>query len=297
MEDNLLQLQTEVRNLNSINIAEMTTLEDVVMMNKEDEKCAPAVGVHVGDIAKMIDICIETIKNGHHVVFLGCAHSGYLGTLDVFEANAQFGCTTEFISIIAGNFTDMLKTEGGAEDSETNAELDLNNNNITKDDYVIAISASGRTPYIIGALKYCKNAGIKTAVLTNNDYSIVGKYADLPIVVTPGPEVITGSTRLKSGTCTKMILNMITTITMAKIGRTYSNLMINVSPSSHKMELRLEYIMQQATDCSLERANELLNETNYNISTALVMEIKKCNKVSAEKRLVEFKNNVNEACK
>ncbi|MDD2592207.1 MAG: N-acetylmuramic acid 6-phosphate etherase [Erysipelotrichaceae bacterium] len=175
--------------------------------------------------------------------------------------------------------------------------IDIKDRHVDQNDFVICITASGRTPYVVSALRYLKSQKIKSALIVNNDNSIAEKYTDYPIIITPGPEVITGSTRLKSGTCTKMVLNMVTTITMAKIGRTYSNLMIKVNPCSNKMEQRLEYIMQQATGCTKDKAKDLLIQTNYDISLAIIMQIKNIGIVKAKERLKNYNNNVNEACK
>lgn len=293
MKDNLLVLSTEERNINSINLPKMSIEESTLMMNKEDENCTPAVKNALPAVNIVIEKCVETIKNKGRVIFIGAAHSGYLGMLDAYEANATFGCTDEFTSIVAGNFTDIMKTQGSAEDSFENGGIDLESRNVTYKDFVIAISSSGRTPYAIGALKWCKENNVKCASLANNYNAIVSEYSDYPIEVVPGAEVVTGSTRLKGGTCQKMILNMITTITMAQLGALYENLMINVPPVSDKMRQRLAYIITQATGSTLEHAKKLLLETNYDIKLALLMEIKKINKDEAKAELEKAEGNIN----
>lgn len=293
MEDNLLTLTTEERNPNSTNLAKMTIEESTLMMNEEDEKCAPAVKEVLNVVNEVIKECVKAISSGGRVVMIGAAHSGYLGMLDAYEANATFGCTNEFTSIVAGNFTDIMKTDGSAEDNLEAAFEDLQSRNVSEKDFVISISSSGRTPYALGALMWCKQHNVKSACLTSNKNSLVSKYADYPIEVVSGAEVITGSTRLKSGTCQKMILNMITTITMTQLGNVYENLMINVPPVSDKMRNRLAYIMTQATDCSLEQAKALLEKTDYNVKLALLMKIKNIDLQQAKCELTNAGGNIN----
>lgn len=293
MKDNLITLSTEERNKASRNLPKMSIEASTIMMNCEDELCSSAVKEVLPEVNLVIEECIKTIKRKGRIIFTGAAHSGYLGMLDAYEANATFGTTDEFTSIVAGNFTNIMNTDGNAEDSEVNGALDLAERNVCSNDYVIGISASGRTPYVIGALNWCKTNGIRSAVLVNNKNSIVAQYCDLVMAPTPGPEVITGSTRLKAGTCQKMVLNMITTITMAQLGNVYENLMINVPPVNVKMRKRLVYILTQATSCSSERASQLLEECDYNIKPALLMELRKVEKEEALKQLIAVEDNIN----
>lgn len=294
MKDNLLVLTTEERNPHSMNIAHQSIEEATAMMNQEDEACTIAVKKALPVVNQVIEICVATIKNGGRVIFTGAAHSGYLGMLDAYEANATFGTTDEFTAIVAGNFTDMMKTDGSAEDSAENGALDLENRKVNEHDFVIGISSSGRTPYVIGALAWCQKKGIRCAGLVNNYHSIVSEHCDLIMEAVAGAEVITGSTRLKAGTCQKMILNMITTITMAQLGNVYENLMINVPPVSNKMRTRLETILSTATSCTLERAHDLLVLCDYNVKLALLMELKGMNKKQAEIELISVNGNINQ---
>lgn len=294
MKDNLLVLTTEERNPHSMNIAHQSIEEATAMMNQEDEACTIAVKKILPVVNQVIEICVATIKNGGRVIFTGAAHSGYLGMLDAYEANATFGTTDEFTAIVAGNFTDMMKTDGSAEDSAENGALDLENRKVNEHDFVIGISSSGRTPYVIGALAWCQKKGIRCAGLVNNYHSIVSEHCDLIMEAVAGAEVITGSTRLKAGTCQKMILNIITTITMAQLGNVYENLMINVPPVSNKMRTRLETILSTATSCTLERAHELLVLCDYNVKLALLMELKGMNKKQAEIELISVNGNINQ---
>lgn len=294
MKDNLLVLTTEERNPHSMNLAHQSIAEATAMMNREDEACTQAVKKALPVVNQVIQICVDTIRNGGRVIFIGAAHSGYLGMLDAYEANATFGTTDEFTAIVAGNFTDMMKTDGSAEDHAENGGIDLQSRGVDQKDFVIGISSSGRTPYVIGALTWCQEKGIHCAGLVNNYHSIVSKHCDLIIEAIAGAEVITGSTRLKAGTCQKMILNMITTITMAQLGNVYENLMINVPPVSKKMRTRLEYILSTATSCTLERAHDLLIHCDYNVKQALIMELKGIDKKQAEIELESVSGNINQ---
>ena len=294
MKDNLLKLTTEERNPNSMNLPHMSIEAATAMMNHEDEACTKAVQAILPVINQVIEICVDTIRSGGRVIFTGAAHSGYLGMLDAYEANATFGTTDEFTTIVAGNFTDMMKTDGSAEDVEENGGLDLQNRHVSAKDFVIGISSSGRTPYVIGALSWCQQKGIRCAGLVNNKHSIVAEHCDLVMEAVAGAEVITGSTRLKAGTCQKMILNMITTITMAQLGNVYENLMINVPPVSNKMRTRLEYILDQATNCTLVTAHELLVQCDYNVKAALLMALKGISKEQALDELAAADGNINQ---
>lgn len=293
MKDKLLSLSTELRNEESMNLPHMTIEQSTAMMNRQDEVCASAVKAVLPVVNQVIEKCIETIQNGGRIVFTGAAHSGFLGALDAMEANATFGTTDEFTAIVAGNPGDIMKTDGSAEDSAENGVIDLQDRNVTEKDFVIGISSSGRTPYVIGALRWCRENKIPCACLTNNSAAEMGKYADFVMAPEPGPEVISGSTRLKAGTCQKMILNMITTITMAQLGNVYQNLMINVPPVSGKMKKRLVYILTQATGCSMERAQQLMEECDFKIKTALLMELKGLTKDEALTELEKVNGNIN----
>ncbi|MCI8292844.1 MAG: N-acetylmuramic acid 6-phosphate etherase [Hespellia sp.] len=294
MKDKLLSLSTEVRNQASMNLPHMTVAEATALMNREDENCADAVKEVLPVVNQVIEEVKEKIQNGGRLIFIGAAHSGFLGSLDAMETAATytFGTGIELIPIVAGDPGDIMKTDGSAEDSEENGPIDLQKHNVNTKDFVIGLSASGRTPYVIGALKWCKENGIRCAGLVNNKGAALAPYCDYLMDPTPGPEVVSGSTRLKAGTCQKMVLNIITTVVMAQLGHVYQNLMINVPPVSDKMRTRLAYIMTQATDCTMERARELLAECDYSIKPALIMQVKG---VSKEEALAELEKvgNIN----
>lgn len=297
MEDNLMTLMTEERNPRTMDLNHMSIDQMGNIMNEEDGRCAAAVKEALPQITKVIEACIDTIGKKGRVFLVGAAHSGYLGLLDGYETNATFGSEGEFIPIVAGHFADIMKTEGGAEDSLENGRTDLSAYGICKNDYCIAVSASGRTPYTVGALTYARECGSRTAAIVNNRHTLLGRQAQEVVELLAGPEVITGSTRLKAGTCTKMALNMITTITMVKLGRVYSNLMIEVPPVSDKMRKRLCYIFRQAVGCKEERAAALMEEADFNIKLALIMEMKCLGLPKAKELLKTCGGNLNEILK
>ena len=294
MRDNLMTLTSEERNPASVNLPHMSVAESTALMNREDQACTKAVREVLPEVNETIEQCIAALRRGGRIIFTGAAHSGYLGMLDAYEANATFGTHGEVVSIVAGNFTDIMKTDGSAEDSAENGALDLQAREVTAKDFVIGISSSGRTPYVIGALSWCQKQGIPCAGLVNNKHSLVSEVCDRVMAPVPGPEVITGSTRLKAGTCQKMILNMITTVTMAQLGNVYENLMINVPPVSDKMRTRLAYILTQATSCTLDRARQLLTECEYQIKPALIMELKHVSREEAQTQLNAAGGNLNQ---
>lgn len=293
MEDNLMTLTTEERNPRTMDMSHMEAGEIAAVMNEEDYRCAAAVKEALPQIVNVINTCISTILGGGRVFFIGAAHSGYLGLLDGYETNATFGTENQFIPIVAGHFSDIMKTEGGAEDSAESGKADLEAYGIDEKDYCIGLSASGRTPYPIGALTYARECGTRTAAIINNHDTLLGRVADDVVELVAGAEVITGSTRLKAGTCMKMALNMITTVTMVKLGKVYSNLMIEVPPVSDKMRKRLLYILQQASGCTKERAKELMEETEYDIKLALLMEKKSIGLEQAIKVFEECGGDIN----
>ena len=225
-------------------------------------------------------------------IFTGAAHSGYLGMLDAYEANAPFGTHGEFVSIVAGNFTDIMKTDGSAEDSAENGALDLQAREVTAKDFVIGISSSGRTPYVIGALSWCQKQGIPCAGLVNNKHSLVSEVCDRVMAPVPGPEVITGSTRMKSGTAQKMILNMLSTGVMVKLGKVYGNLMVDVKASNEKLRERCVRIVRQATGAEDAAARAALIETNYACKPAIVMLLLGVDKTGAETLLTRANGRV-----
>ena len=294
MSLNLKNMSTETRNQNTMNLDIMSPLEVVTVMNQEDAKVPAAIAPALPNIAQCVTWAIESIENGGRIIYMGAGTSGRLGVLDAVECPPTFGVAPEVVvGLIAGGEKAFVKAVEGAEDSRELGRQDLIDNNLTKTDIVIGIAASGRTPYVLGGLAYAQEVGCHTVGISCNPGSAVGAAAELAIEVVPGPECLTGSTRLKAGTCQKMILNMISTITMAQRGNVYQNLMINVPPVSVKMRKRLVYILTQATGCSMERAQQLMEECEFKIKPALLMELKGMTKEEALAELEKVSGNIN----
>ena len=256
-------------------------------MNEEDQKVIDAVKEALPQIDKCIQLVINALNHNGRLIYMGAGTSGRLGILDAAECVPTFSTTNEVIGIIAGGKGALIKAAEGAEDSEELAAKDLDEININENDVVAAIAASGRTPYAIGALKHAKKFNAKCVSITCNKNSELAKYADTAIEVDAGPEVLTGSTRLKAGTCQKTILNMISTASMVGIGKVYKNLMVDMKATNLKLIERAKRIVMESTDCDIETAAKTLESADYSIKTAIVMILTGLTKEDADKRIVE----------
>lgn len=282
----LTKLTTETRNRDTINLDRMTSIEIATIMNKEDEKVIESVKDALPKIAEVIDICTETLEGGGRIIYMGAGTSGRLGLLDAVECPPTFGVSSDLVvGLIAGGQTAFIKAVEGAEDSETLGVDELKELNLTNKDIVIGLAASGRTPYAIYGLKYAREIGCKTAVVVCNKNSEMAKYSDVAIELVVGPEVLTGSTRLKAGTAQKMVLNMISTGSMVGIGKTYENLMVDVMQTNEKLVTRSENIIIEATAADRDTARKALKDAKGKVKTAIIMILLKCNYDEAEKRL------------
>lgn len=269
---NLGKLSTEGRNPNTMNIDRVSTLEMITMINEEDKKVALAVERAKEDIARAVDVIAERMKKGGRLIYAGAGTSGRLGILDASECPPTFGVDYEIVQgIIAGGKKAIFKAVEGAEDDEELGKRELVERNISKLDVVCGIAASGRTPYAIGAMKYAREVGAAVLSVTMNEESEMAKYADIPISVVVGPEVIMGSTRMKSGTAQKMILNMLSTGAMIKIGKVYGNLMVDVQPTNEKLIVRAKRIVKLATEAEEGIIDRVLDETGYNVKLSILM--------------------------
>lgn len=282
----LTKLTTETRNKDTINLDRMTSIEIATIMNKEDEKVIKSVRDALPKIAKVIDMCTETLKGGGRIIYMGAGTSGRLGLLDAVECPPTFGVSSDLVvGLIAGGQSAFIKAVEGAEDSKTLGVDELKELNLTSKDIVIGLAASGRTPYAIHGLKYAREIGCKTAVVVCNKNSEMAKYSDVAIELVVGPEVLTGSTRLKAGTAQKMVLNMISTGSMVGIGKTYENLMVDVMQTNEKLVTRSENIIIEATAADRDTARRALKDAKGKVKTAIIMILLKCNYDEAEKRL------------
>ena len=298
MSLNLKNMSTETRNQNTMDLDIMTPLEVVTVMNNEDAKVPEAIKPALPNIAQCVTWAIESIEAGGRIIYMGAGTSGRLGVLDAVECPPTFGVAPEVVvGLIAGGEKAFVKAVEGAEDSRELGHDDLVNINLEKRDIVIGIAASGRTPYVLGGLAYAKEVGCHTVAISCNPGSAIGQAAELAIEVVPGPECLTGSTRLKSGTCQKLILNMISTATMVGCGKVYQNLMVDVMQTNEKLVVRAQNIVMEATGCDRETAAEKIAIAGGNAKTAITMILADCGVEEARARLAKAKGHVREAIK
>lgn len=266
------KIATEQRNPNTLHIDELSTLEMVRLINEEDKKVAAAVEVEAEHIAAAVDVIAECLMAGGRLIYSGCGTSGRLGVLDAVECPPTYSTKPEqIVGLMAGGYPAMFQAVEGAEDDEELGVGDLKEINFSKDDVLVGIAASGRTPYVIGAMKYAKSLGAKVIGVTCCKDSQIDQLADIGIAPMPGPEVVMGSTRMKSGTAQKMVLNMLSTGAMIKMGKVYGNLMVDVKPSNQKLVDRCATIVQTTTGVSREEAKQTLEQCDYRPKTAIVM--------------------------
>src|SRR5580700_1335529 len=239
---------TEQRNPASRNLDRMTALEIVRLMNREDRKVAIAVHHEIPAIARAVDGIVGQIEKGGRLIYVGAGSSGRIAVLDASEWPPTFGTSPELVkALIAGGARAIVQSVEGAEDRPQDAVRDLENIRLTSNDAVVGIAASGTTPYVLAAIRYAKKKGALTVGVTSNERSALAKKANIAITPVVGPEVLTGSTRLKAGTSQKMVLNMLSTATMVRLGRTYDNLMIDMGQTNRKLRERAKRILAQAS--------------------------------------------------
>ncbi|WP_099223964.1 N-acetylmuramic acid 6-phosphate etherase [Listeria costaricensis] len=265
-------LATEKQNSRTLNLDQLSTGEILQIMNEEDQRVPAAIKPELGKIERIVSGIIKSFNEGGRLIYTGAGTSGRLGVLDAVECVPTFGVSPEqVIGLIAGGEKAFVTAVEGAEDSKTLGREDLERLDLTAKDYVIGIAASGRTPYVIGALDYAKEIGAQTASISCNQDALISKHADLAVEVVPGPEVLTGSTRLKAGTAQKLVLNMISTAAMVGIGKVYKNLMVDVKPTNEKLEERAKRIIMEATDCDFETASATYLQADKQVKVAIVM--------------------------
>lgn len=270
MSDPIDLLVTEFRNPVSFSLHELSVPEILSLMNKEDRLVPFAVEKEIQVIAKSVEIIVDRLKDGGRLFYIGAGTSGRLGILDASEAPPTFGVEPALIQgIIAGGEKAVFESIEGAEDNEEEGGKALIERSLSKKDVVIGISASGKTPFVIGGLKYAKKIGAPTIGLTSNPEPLLCNHADTCIKIIVGPEIITGSTRMKAGTAQKLVLNMISTASMIRLGKVYSNLMIDLVPKSKKLVERAQRILMQLTGCTEEDALIFITQTNGNIRKAV----------------------------
>ena len=292
----LSRLTTETRNPESMDLDEMSPLELVQLMNQEDRHVVEAVKEVLPEIAKAVEFATETLKKEGRIFYIGAGTSGRLGVLDAAECPPTFGVSPDrVIGLIAGGESAFLKAVEGAEDSRELCREELEKYHVCDKDLVIGLAASGRTPYVIYGLRYAKSIGCRTIAIACNKDSDIGREADVKIEAVTGPEVLTGSTRLKAGTAQKMILNMISTGSMVGIGKAYQNLMVDVQKTNEKLEVRAQNITMEATGCDREEAIRMLEKAGGDVKTAIIMILLSCDRTEAEQRLLRAEGKVRSA--
>lgn len=283
---NLDRLTTEQRNNRTMNLDTLPTIEVLKLMNDEDQSVPSSVRKALPQIEKVVEAVKKSFQCGGHLIYIGAGTSGRLGVLDAAECVPTFSADPSMVQgLIAGGNEAMTVAIEGSEDSVFLGEEDLKKIHLTEKDTVLGIAASGRTPYVIGALDYAKKIGATTASLACNQDAEISKHADIPIEVPVGPEVLTGSTRLKSGTAQKLVLNMISTASMVGIGKVYKNLMVDVKPTNDKLVERSKSIIMQATECSYEKAAQAFHEADENVKLAIAMVLTNLSKEEAQQKL------------
>ncbi|HKN25466.1 MAG TPA: N-acetylmuramic acid 6-phosphate etherase [Candidatus Acidoferrum sp.] len=264
--------RTEQRNQASKNLDHMSSKEIVVLMSREDQKVPAAVAHEIPAIARAVDAIVSRMKLGGRLIYVGAGTSGRLGVLDASECPPTFGTSPQLVrALIAGGRKAVTEPVEGAEDSKANARRDLRQIRLTKNDSVVGLAASGTTPYVLSAIAYAKRRGALTIAVTANRKSSLAKTALIAIAPDVGPEVLTGSTRLKAGTAQKMVLNMLSTATMVRLGHAYQNLMIDLTKTNRKLRDRAKRILMEATGKSVSEAEQALRQSKHNLRVALIM--------------------------
>lgn len=282
----LTNLTTEKRNEKTTDLDKMSISTALKLMNQEDQQVAKAIQKVLPKIKPVIEATITAFKHGGRLIYLGAGTSGRLGVLDAAECVPTFGVSPDqVIGLIAGGKQAMTLAVEGAEDDLTLAQKDLSALKLNAKDVVVGIAASGRTPYVIGGLKYARDLGATTASIACNLDALISQYAEFAIEVDCGPEFLTGSTRLKAGTAQKMILNMLSTISMIGIGKVYHNLMVDVKPTNEKLVERSKRIIMQATDCTYEVAEKTFIEAKQDVKLAIVMLLTNCSAKEGKEKL------------
>lgn len=302
MAENLLQtlstLITEQRNPNSMNVDCLSALEIVQLMNEEDKQVPLAIEKCLPQIAQAVERIVAAFQQGGRLVYIGAGTSGRLGVLDASECPPTFGVSPEMVKgIIAGGERALRHPIEGAEDSKTQAVVDLQTIQFSSKDVLVGIAASGRTPYVIGALEYAKSLGSVTVSIASNPNSAMANIVDIAIDTVVGPEVLTGSSRLKSGTAQKLVLNMLTTASMILMGKCYQNLMVDVQASNEKLKARAIRIVMQATDCDKALAEETLKQADQNAKLAIMMILSGLDRAQAEALLEKHQGKLQLALK
>ncbi|HOP38343.1 N-acetylmuramic acid 6-phosphate etherase [Mesotoga prima] len=292
------QLETERSNPRTRNLDELSTYEMLRIMNEEDATVPLSVREVLNEVASAVELCVRSLEMGGRIVYAGAGTSGRLGVLDAAEVVPTFGVSKDlFVTMIAGGQEALANAVEQAEDSIELGEEEAKKVDITEKDAVVGISASGRTPYVEGILKYARKQGARTILICNVGTPRLTELADVTIAVRTGPEVITGSTRLKAGTAQKMVLNMISTITMVKVGRVFGNYMIGVKILNRKLVDRATRIVSEISDLSYEESEKILEASGREVPLAILMALTGLGKEKCEESLKRNRGHVRSALK
>jgi N-acetylmuramic acid 6-phosphate etherase len=292
----LERLLTEQRNPASARIDLLPTLEMLRVINDEDRKVADAVSAELGQIAAAVDAIVAAIKGGGRLFYIGAGTSGRLGVLDASECPPTFNVSPELVQgILAGGPAALERATEATEDDPATGARDLMARGFSAQDVVVGIAASGRTPYVLGAVSKARELGAMTIGISCSPDSELSRAVDIPIEPLPGPEIIAGSTRMRAGTATKLVLNMLSTGAMIRLGHVYGNMMVNVQPTNGKLADRARRIIAESAGISYERAAELLEQSGRSVRTAIVMGKLGVSRAEAELRLQQAEGRVGKA--
>jgi N-acetylmuramic acid 6-phosphate etherase len=291
--EELAQFTTEQKNEASLDIDAKSSLEIVTIINNEDKKVPVAVTQILGEIAALVDDIVAAFKKGGRLIYIGAGTSGRLGVLDASECPPTYGVEPNMvIGLIAGGQEALTKSIESAEDRAEDGVKELKALGFSEKDVLVGITASGQAPYVLGALEYARDIGAVTGAISCNANSKTFDYARHRLYANVGPEVVTGSTRMKSGTAEKLILNMLTTAAMIRIGKVYKNLMVDLKPVNHKLVLRSIRLIREVTGCTEQEARESFEASGKRPKTAIVMVLLKKDRNEAEKLLKEADGHI-----
>ncbi len=290
------QPTTELRNAQSTHIDCLSTLEILQLINGEDQQVAEAVARELSQIAAAVDVITGRLRSGGRLLYIGAGTSGRLGVLDASECPPTFSTDPKLVvGIIAGGSRALTTAVEGAEDNEQQGIVDVQQQQLSRSDTLVGIATSGRTPYVLSAMRYARTVGAATIGLACSANSPLATEVDVMITPVVGPEVISGSTRLKAGTATKLVLNMLTTASMVKLGKTYGNLMVDLRATNSKLKARSVRIVQELTDLDADGASDLLARCGGEVKTAIVVELCQLDPVAARARLANVNGQLRRA--
>lgn len=294
--DYLDELTTEQPNPASAGIDGKSTLEILEIINREDKKVPTAIEKELESIARVVDVVVESFKKGGRLFYIGAGTSGRLGVLDAAECPPTYSTPAAMVQgIIAGGREALVRSIEGAEDVEKDGAAAIDEKNVNGKDVVVGITASGHAPYVIGAMDRARERGARVAALSCNRNSRIFQHAEFVIFIDVGPEIVSGSTRMKSGTAQKLVLNMITTSAMIRLGKVYNNLMVDLMPVNSKLVRRSKRLIRLATGCDEVTAEKVFDESGKRVKTAIVMVLLKVSRERAEKLLNQHDGRINAA--